>query len=71
MYHQLENLDPKGIMDYYRLLEIKKTSSPSQIKKAYYRLSLRYHPDRPGGDSQRFKEISEAYQVLSLSLIHI
>ena len=52
-------------MDYYRLLEIEKTSSPSQIKKAYYRLSLRYHPDRPGGDSQRFKEISEAYQVLS------
>ena len=53
------------MMDYYRLLEIKKPSSPSQIKKSYYRLSLRYHPDRPGGDSQRFKEISEAYQVLS------
>ena len=65
MYEQLQNLDPKGIMDYYRLLEIKKPSSPSQIKKAYYRLSLRYHPDRPGGDAQRFKEISEAYQVLS------
>jgi len=50
--------------DYYKILGISKKASPSVIKKAYYGLARKYHPDK-GGDETRFKEINEAYQVLS------
>lgn len=49
----------------YDVLEIPRSATESEIKKAYRTLSLRYHPDRPGGDSEKFKIISEAYEVLS------
>ncbi|MFH1188816.1 MAG: J domain-containing protein [bacterium] len=51
--------------DYYTILEVKKDSSPEEIKKAYRRLAHKYHPDKAGGDEAKFKEINEAYQVLS------
>ena len=51
--------------DYYKILGINHDASPEEIKKAYRRLAHQYHPDRPGGNEQRFKEISEAYQILS------
>ncbi len=44
---------------------MKKGASEEEIKKAYRRLAHKYHPDRPGGDEKKFKEINEAYQVLS------
>jgi curved DNA-binding protein len=54
--------------DYYKILEISKSASPGEIKKAYRKLALKYHPDTNKGDKaseERFKEISEAYAVLS------
>jgi molecular chaperone DnaJ len=50
--------------DYYKILGIPKNASQEEIKKAYYRLAHKYHPDK-GGDEKRFKEINEAYQILS------
>lgn len=50
--------------NYYKILEIEKTASTDEIKKAYRKLALKYHPDR-GGDQEKFKEINEAYQILS------
>lgn len=52
-------------MDYYKTLNIDKNASKDTIKKAYRKLSLKYHPDKPTGDADKFKEINEAYQTLS------
>jgi molecular chaperone DnaJ len=57
-----------GKKDYYDLLGMNRNSSEDEIKKAYRKLALKYHPDRNPGDKQaeeKFKEVSEAYQVLS------
>lgn len=54
--------------DYYKILGVGRGSSADEIKSAYRKLALQYHPDRNPGDKQaedRFKEINEAYQVLS------
>lgn len=51
--------------DYYKILEIEKNASKEEIKKAYRRLAHQYHPDKKGGDEAKFKEVNEAYQVLS------
>lgn len=53
--------------NYYKVLEITENASEEEIKKAYRKLSKRFHPDVNPGDSQaeaRFQEISEAYAVL-------
>lgn len=55
-------------MDYYKILGITKDASEGEIKKAYRKLALKYHPDKNSGDKtaeNKFKEISEAYAVLS------
>ena len=51
--------------DYYQILGIAKNASSEEIKKAYYKLAHKYHPDKGDGDEKRFKEINEAYQTLS------
>ncbi|HNR12707.1 MAG TPA: DnaJ C-terminal domain-containing protein [Thermodesulfobacteriota bacterium] len=54
--------------DYYKVLGVEKNASASDLKKAYRKLALQYHPDRNKGNKnaeEKFKEISEAYAVLS------
>jgi molecular chaperone DnaJ len=55
--------------DYYEVLGVAKTASGDEIKRAYRRLAMKYHPDRADGDKAeaevRFKECAEAYEVLS------
>lgn len=51
-------------MDYYQILDVSKTASLNEIKKAYRKEAMKHHPDR-GGDAVRFRQISEAYNILS------
>ncbi len=54
--------------DYYEVLGVERSASTAELKKAYRKLALQYHPDRNQGDSEaeaKFKEVSEAYSVLS------
>ena len=54
--------------DYYQVLGVDKNASAEEIKKAYRKNAMKYHPDRNPGDKQaeeKFKEIGEAYEVLS------
>lgn len=51
--------------DYYQLLGVSKSANDDEIKKAYRKLAHKHHPDKAGGDEAKFKEINEAYQVLS------
>jgi curved DNA-binding protein len=54
--------------DYYQILGVQKTADPEEIKKAYRKLALKYHPDRNPNNptaEEKFKKISEAYAVLS------
>ncbi len=51
--------------DYYKILGVEKKASKDDIKKAFRKLAHKYHPDKSGGDEGKFKEVNEAYQVLS------
>lgn len=55
---------PSSAPDYYKILGISKDASESEIKKAFRKLAQKHHPDA-GGDEEKFKEINEAYEVLS------
>jgi molecular chaperone DnaJ len=50
--------------DYYEVLGITKGASADEIKKAFRKLAVQYHPDKEGGDEIKFKEANEAYEVL-------
>lgn len=53
--------------DYYSILEISRDADPNEIKKAYHKLALKWHPDKNDSPeaSEKFKQLSEAYEVLS------
>lgn len=51
--------------DYYKILGVDRNASDDDIKKAFRKLAHQHHPDKQGGDTAKFKEINEAYQVLS------
>lgn len=50
--------------DYYKILGITKTANTSEIKKTFYSLAKKYHPDVNKGNEEKFKEINEAYEIL-------
>jgi len=54
--------------DYYEVLGVSKTAGGDEIKKAYRKVAMQFHPDRNPGDKEaeeKFKEAAEAYEVLS------
>lgn len=51
--------------NYYEVLGIQKGASKEEVKKAFHKLAHKYHPDKSSGDDAKFKEVSEAYSVLS------
>lgn len=51
--------------NYYDVLGVSKEASKDEIKKAFYKKAHQHHPDKNGGDDKTFKEVNEAYQVLS------
>ena len=51
--------------DYYKILDVEKGASEQDIKKAFRKKAHKYHPDKKTGDEAKFKELNEAYQVLS------
>jgi molecular chaperone DnaJ len=50
--------------DYYEVLGVSKSASADEIKKAFRKAAVKYHPDKEGGDEAKFKEVNEAYEVL-------
>jgi molecular chaperone DnaJ len=51
--------------DYYQILGVDKKASKDEVKKAFRKLAHQYHPDKKGGNEAKFKEVNEAYQILS------
>ena len=51
--------------DYYKILGIERGANPDEVKKAFRKLAHKYHPDKKDGDETKFKEVSEAYSILS------
>ena len=54
--------------DYYKILGVERSATQDEIKKAYRKLAMKYHPDKNPGDKkaeEKFKDINEAHEVLS------
>ena len=55
--------------DYYEVLGVSKTASSDEIKKAYRKLAIKYHPDKEGGSEEKFKEIIKDHVMISLVML--
>jgi curved DNA-binding protein len=67
-YFVVKDNDKMPAKDYYRILGVNKNAAESEIKKAFHKLAMKWHPDRNPGNKEaeeKFKEINEAYAVLS------
>ena len=64
VFTRLKTIKMNGKKDYYSILGVDRGISQDDLKKVYKRLSKKHHPDKKGGDEERFKEISEAYNIL-------
>jgi len=53
------------VKDYYKVLGVGREATPEEIKKAYRKLAVKYHPDKNNGEDAKFKEINTAYETLS------
>jgi len=51
--------------DPYSILGIQRGATDEEIKKAYRKMAVKYHPDKPGGDEEKFKEVADAYDRLT------
>ncbi|HND85473.1 MAG TPA: DnaJ domain-containing protein, partial [Pseudobdellovibrionaceae bacterium] len=61
-------MSKREVKDFYTLLGVNRSASAEELKKAYRKLAMQYHPDKNPGDKkaeEKFKEISEAYDTLS------
>ena len=60
------NQDFDANVDYYKVLGVSKTDSENELKKSYYKLAQKHHPDKNDGKtSEKFKDITNAYSILS------
>lgn len=62
VYH-IQQFNPSK--DYYKILGLSKDATKDQIKKSFRNLAKTHHPDSKNGNQEKFKEINEAYQILS------
>ena len=65
---QQDRQGPMAKRDYYKVLDVARNASEADMKKAYRRLAMKFHPDRNPGDheaEEEFKEAKEAYEVLT------
>jgi curved DNA-binding protein CbpA len=56
------DFDPKK--NYYEILGVSEDASPDEIKKAFRKLAMKLHPDKKGGNKEKFQEVNEANQVI-------
>lgn len=77
MQQNWKNFHTSGVKlknDYYQVLGVARNASGSEIKKAYYQLAKKYHPDVNKNDpdaAKKFQSVSEAYEVCFCSLIFV
>lgn len=65
LYYAPQACFASGKMDYYKILGVDQKADQKQIKAAFYKLAKQYHPDVNKGTEEKFKQINEAYEVLS------